>query len=110
RGRGGTDLGASYRLATEIGDTPRRVDASLRYDAAQATAQVDAVYADEEVTARGNLSGSVGLIDGRPALSPAVSAAPSAWSLYPAIPTSPFIWKTAKSAARMRMAICSCPA
>ena len=69
RGRGGTDLGASYRLATEIGDTPRRVDASLRYDAAAATAQIDTVYAEDEVTARGNISGSVGLIDGRPALS-----------------------------------------
>ncbi|MEM9628977.1 MAG: fimbria/pilus outer membrane usher protein [Pseudomonadota bacterium] len=69
RGRGGTDLGASYRLASEIGDTPRRFDGTLRYDAEQATAQVDAVVADGEVTARGNLSGSVGLIDGRPALS-----------------------------------------
>lgn len=69
RGRGGTDLGASYRLATEIGENPRAIDASLRYDAEQATAQVDAVVADGEVTARGNVSGSVGLIDGRPALS-----------------------------------------
>jgi outer membrane usher protein len=69
RGRGGADLGASYRIATEIGDTPRRFDGTLRYDAPQATAQVDAVLADERVTARGNLSGSVGLIDGRPALS-----------------------------------------
>ncbi|MEZ5930774.1 MAG: fimbria/pilus outer membrane usher protein [Alphaproteobacteria bacterium] len=69
RGRGGSDLGASYRVATEIGDTPRRFDGTLRYDAPQATAQVDAVYAEDRVTARGNLSGSVGLIDGRPALS-----------------------------------------
>ncbi|MEM7045453.1 MAG: fimbria/pilus outer membrane usher protein, partial [Pseudomonadota bacterium] len=69
RGRGGSDLGASYRVATEIGDTPRRVDASLRYDAAQATGQLDTVYSEDQLTARANLSGSVGLIDGRPALS-----------------------------------------
>jgi outer membrane usher protein len=69
RGRGGTDLGASYRVASEIGDTPRRFDGTLRYDAAQATGQVDAVFADDQLTARANVSGSVGLIDGRPALS-----------------------------------------
>ena len=69
RGRGGSDLGTSYRLASEIGETNRRVDGSLRYDAEQATAQVDAVYSEDEVTARANLSGSVGLLDGRPALS-----------------------------------------
>ena len=69
RGRGGSDLGASYRLATEIGETPRRFDGTLRYDAAQATAQVDAVYAEDQITARANVAGSVGLIDGRPALS-----------------------------------------
>jgi len=69
RGRGGSDLGASYRVASEIGDTPRRFDGTLRYDAEQATAQVDAVYSEDQLTARANLSGSVGLVDGRPALS-----------------------------------------
>ena len=69
RGRGGTDLGASYRIASEIGDTPRRFDGTFRYDAAQATGQVDAVIADDQLTARANVSGSIGLIDGRPALS-----------------------------------------
>ncbi len=69
RGRGGTDLGASYRLATEVGENPRRVDGTIRYDAPQATGTLDAVYADDDVTARANVSGSVGLIDGRPALS-----------------------------------------
>ena len=69
RGRGGTDLGGSYRLASEIGENPRSFDGSFRYDAPQATGQIDTVYADDRVTARANLSGSVGLIDGRPALS-----------------------------------------
>jgi len=69
RGRGGSDLGASYRLATEIGETPRRVDGTLRYDAAQATAQLDTVFSEDQLTARANVSGSVGLVDGRPALS-----------------------------------------
>ncbi len=69
RGRGGSDLGASYRLATEVGETPRRVDGTIRYDAPQATGTLDAVYVDDELTARANVSGSVGLIDGRPAIS-----------------------------------------
>ncbi len=69
RGRGGSDLGTSYRLATEVGDTPRRVDGTIRYDAPQATGTLDAVYADDALTARANVSGSVGLIDGYPAVS-----------------------------------------
>ncbi|MGI9436870.1 MAG: fimbria/pilus outer membrane usher protein, partial [Geminicoccaceae bacterium] len=69
RGRGASDLGASYRLASEIGEVSRRVDGTFRYDAPQATGVVDAVYANDQVTARANVSGSVGLIDGRPALS-----------------------------------------
>ncbi|MGI9452823.1 MAG: fimbria/pilus outer membrane usher protein, partial [Geminicoccaceae bacterium] len=35
----------------------------------QATGSIDAVYADDDLTARANVSGSVGLIDGRPAIS-----------------------------------------
>lgn len=69
RGRGGSDLGTSYRLATEIGDTPRRFDGTVRYDAPQATGTLDAVYLDDSLTARANVSGSVGLIDGHPAIS-----------------------------------------
>jgi outer membrane usher protein len=65
RGRGGSDLGASYRLATELGETNRRVDGTFRYDAPVATGQVDAVLAEGQVTARANVAGSVGLIDGR---------------------------------------------
>ena len=40
RSRGSSDLGPSYRLATEFGDDPRRLDGSLRYDAALASGQV----------------------------------------------------------------------
>jgi outer membrane usher protein len=69
RSRGASDLGPSYRLATEIGEAERRFDGTLRYDAALASAQLDAVHIEGETTARANLSGSVGLIDGRPALS-----------------------------------------
>ena len=44
RSRGSSDLGPSYRLATEFGDDPRRLDGSLRYDAALASGQVDVEY------------------------------------------------------------------
>ena len=45
------------------------MDGTIRYDAPQATGTLDAVYADDQVTARANVSGSAGLIDGRPAIS-----------------------------------------
>jgi outer membrane usher protein len=64
RGRGSTDLGPSYRLATEFGDDPRVLDASLRYDAAVASGQLDVARFDGDNRARANLTGSLANVDG----------------------------------------------
>jgi outer membrane usher protein len=65
RSRGSSDLGPSYRLATELGDDPQRLDGTLRYDAALASGQLDLEYGDGEAAVRGNLEGSLALIDGK---------------------------------------------
>ncbi len=65
QGRGASDLGPSYQLATQLGDGQRRLDAGLRYDFAATTAGLDVTEADGDVAMRANLAGSIADIDGR---------------------------------------------
>lgn len=64
RGRGSSDLGLSYRVATEVGDQPRLFDGSVRYDAEVASAELDVAHVEGDTTLRGNLSGSLAYLDG----------------------------------------------
>jgi outer membrane usher protein len=64
RGRGASDLGPSYRLATELGDSDRPLDLSARYDFAATSAQLDATMLDDDLLMRANLAGSLAYVDG----------------------------------------------
>ena len=58
RGRGASDIGPSYRIASETGENARLVDATLRYDATMASGQVDASYQGGEKAMRASLDGA----------------------------------------------------
>jgi outer membrane usher protein len=64
QGRGASDIGASYWLATETGRDPRLVDASFRYDASLASGQVDATYQEGDKAMRASLDGALAYVDG----------------------------------------------
>jgi outer membrane usher protein len=64
RGRGASDIGLDYRIAAEAGDSPRRYDARVGYTASLAAGSIDLQRLDGENNMRGNLSGSVALMDG----------------------------------------------
>lgn len=69
QGKADSDLGMTWRIATEIGDDGRPVDASIGYDAALASGRLDAVHEDGDSDLRANLAGSVALVDGTARLS-----------------------------------------
>lgn len=68
KGRGASDLGASYRVATEIGPDPTAMDATFRYDARLATTQLDTTVVDGEADVRANVAGSLAYVDGEAGL------------------------------------------
>ena len=68
RGRGASDIGPSYRIASETGENARLVDATLRYDATMASGQVDASYQGGEKAMRASLDGAVAYVDGHAGL------------------------------------------
>jgi outer membrane usher protein len=69
QGRGATDLGLDYRLASEVGDDARNVDARVSYQATKASGEVDVEHLDGDTNLRLGLDGSVALIDGTARLS-----------------------------------------
>jgi outer membrane usher protein len=68
RGRGASDIGPSYRIASETGENARLVDATLRYDATMASAQVDASYQEGDKAMRASLDGALAYVDGHAGL------------------------------------------
>jgi len=68
RGRGASDIGPSYRIASETGKNARLADLSLRYDASMASAQVDASYQQGDKALRASLDGAVAYADGQAGL------------------------------------------
>jgi outer membrane usher protein len=68
RGRGASDIGPSYRIASETGKDARLVDATFRYDATMASGQVDATYQQGEKAMRANLDGALAYVDGHAGL------------------------------------------
>jgi outer membrane usher protein len=68
RGPVASDIGPSYRLASETGEDARLVDATLRYDATMASAQVDASYQQGEKAMRASLDGALAYVDGHAGL------------------------------------------
>ena len=68
RSRGASDIGPSFRLATETGENARLVDATLRYDATMASAQVDVAYQGGGTATRASLDGALAYVDGHAGL------------------------------------------
>ncbi len=68
RGRGASDIGPSYRIASETGKDPRLVDASFRYDATLASAQVDGNYQEGDKAMRASVDGALAYVDGHAGL------------------------------------------
>jgi len=62
--KGSSDLGLSYRLASEVGERARTVDASVRYDAEVASGRLDVDRFEGATGVRANLAGSLSYIDG----------------------------------------------
>lgn len=65
KSRGATDLGLAYRVATEIGDDARDVDASLSYNTQLAGLRADFASDDGDERIRLGVQGSLGMVDGR---------------------------------------------
>ncbi len=63
--RGTTDLGFDYRLAAELGDDPRYIDARAGYQGRYGALNGDFEIFDGEINGRFGVSGSVALMDGR---------------------------------------------
>ncbi|HFD15537.1 MAG TPA: fimbrial biogenesis outer membrane usher protein, partial [Rhodospirillales bacterium] len=63
--RGSTDLGLDYRIAGELGDDPRYVDARAGYQGRYGALNGDLEVQDGEVNGRLGVDGSLTLIDGR---------------------------------------------
>jgi outer membrane usher protein len=68
RMRGASDLGPSYRIASETGKDARLVDATLRYDATMASAQVDTIYQEGDKAMRASVDGALAYVDGHAGL------------------------------------------
>ncbi len=68
RSRGASDIGPSYRIASETGKDARLADLSLRYDARIASAQVDASYQQGDKAMRASVDGAVAYVDGQAGL------------------------------------------
>jgi outer membrane usher protein len=68
RGRGASDIGPSYRLASETGHNARLVDATVRYDATMASGQVEATYQEGQKAMRASLDGALAYVDGHAGL------------------------------------------
>ncbi len=66
--RGATDLGLDYRLAAELGDDPRYIDARAGYQGRLGAVTGDFELTDGNANGRLGVSGSVAFIDGRLAL------------------------------------------
>ncbi|HMR29784.1 MAG TPA: fimbria/pilus outer membrane usher protein [Geminicoccaceae bacterium] len=64
QGRGPSDLGLDYRLAAELGDEARNVDARFSYQTVHGAGELDLERFDDENNLRAGVSGSVGLVDG----------------------------------------------
>lgn len=77
QGRGASDLGLDYRLGAEVTDAGDRgdggvnagLDARASYQTAVGTGELEVERVEGEERMRAGLSGSVALLDGRPALS-----------------------------------------
>jgi outer membrane usher protein len=65
QGRGSSDLGLSYDVATEVGDDARLFDGTLRYDAEVASGQLDVARFRGDTSMRANVSGSLAYVDGK---------------------------------------------
>jgi outer membrane usher protein len=68
RSRGASDIGPSYRIASETGENARLVDATLRYDATMASGQVEAYYQEGDKAMRASLDGALAYVDGHAGL------------------------------------------
>ncbi|MEM7024811.1 MAG: fimbria/pilus outer membrane usher protein, partial [Pseudomonadota bacterium] len=68
RNRGSSDIGPSYRIASETGKDARLVDASFRYDGTLASAQVDGSYQEGDKAMRASVDGAVAYVDGHAGL------------------------------------------
>lgn len=68
RSRGASDIGPSYRIASETGENARLVDATLRYDATMASGQVDASYQQGDAAMRASVDGALAYVDGHAGL------------------------------------------
>jgi outer membrane usher protein len=64
QGRGAADLGLDYRLAAEVGDEARSVDARFSYQSVLGAAELDLERFDGDDNLRAGVSGSVGMVDG----------------------------------------------
>ena len=64
RGRGAADIGFDYRLAANVGEDTNRFDGRLAYTASVAAGSIDVQRFDGDNNVRGNLSGSLALVDG----------------------------------------------
>ena len=64
QGRGASDLGLDYRLAAEVGDEARSVDARFSYQTVYGAGELDVEHFDGDDNLRAGISGSVGFIDG----------------------------------------------
>ncbi len=69
RTRGASELGLDYRIATEIGDDNRPVDARIGYQSAHLGTDVDVERFDDDNRFRLGVSGSASVVDGNVALS-----------------------------------------
>ncbi len=68
RTRGASDIGPSYRIASETGKDARLVDATFRYDASMASGRVDASYQKGDKAMRASLDGALAYVDGHAGL------------------------------------------
>jgi outer membrane usher protein len=75
QGRGASDLGLDYRLAAEVGDDARNLDARLGYQTRLGSGEVDIEHQDGDTNLRLGVDGSVALVDGTARLSRRVGQA-----------------------------------
>ncbi len=64
QGRGASDLGLDYRVAAELGDEARSVDARMSYQTVYGAADLDVEQFDGDSNLRAGVNGSLGLVDG----------------------------------------------
>lgn len=68
QGRGATDLGLDYRIAGEIGDDPRYLDARLSWQGRHGGAELEAEADADGSDLRVGVTGTAALVGGRPLL------------------------------------------